>query len=278
MAPNGGYELEQHLVCVLSDGHFVIAQRGNTPDFELMPESQAAKILQFMTDPYYKNLAIAINQYWAVQEEEGVNFSLSTGTVAAQSAPGMLIVLNLAQNITRVAAGVEPFPLTPNFQLEFANDLECVWTYLLDLDYDVFHLFFCHEKKIPGHLFEHVGDRDAWVPRHIMSMDMDEMVKLREENGWTLWQGDVLPALFKEIRKACAEARRRGLSPARKCPDERTLRGPGNGPPQSNGGGGGGGGGGGFDMTRYPPRPTLRSHSQYHAHHSNDEGNGHGTE
>ncbi|KAK3693875.1 hypothetical protein B0T22DRAFT_451031 [Podospora appendiculata] len=239
-----GRILEQHLVCVFVGGRFVIAQRGNSPELELSENGQGAKIFAFITDPFYEQLALAIREFWAVQAEEGNSFSLTTGTVEGESSPGMLLVETLVLNISRVAAGMKPFPIHPNFQLGFANNLECTWAYLIDLDNNVFHIFFCHEAKHPGHLFESVGGPGAWVPRHIMTMSLDEAYSLRQEKGWDLTDGGgALPAFFQEIKKACKDARKGEHRKARKCPNEKDIGNPAAGSKQAG---------------AYPPRPGLK--------------------
>ncbi|KAK4234299.1 hypothetical protein C8A03DRAFT_18773 [Achaetomium macrosporum] len=193
----------RHLVCVFWKGRWVLAQYGGSDGF---PEGRGIRILKFLSVAHnIEKLKAGLDHVYYPTEEEldaiwdecqawdanwraqhfyseygmkGVNqLYPSLASDASARILGMIARAAQTQEEDGAEDGAEKDPkkIPVQLQLEFANEsLFCEWAYVVELDKEVFEVYYGNERKHDGHRFKDVGEPDEPVPAFVCSLKFSE--------------------------------------------------------------------------------------------------------
>ncbi|EEH47601.2 uncharacterized protein PADG_03685 [Paracoccidioides brasiliensis Pb18] len=191
------------LICVFYQGRFVVAQYAN---FEGYPQGQQGlKILKFLVVPgNITRLTEGLEniKYLSIEELDEIymevsNIDRNAYAKKAESDPDFVMPVNIFKHLypsLSREAGSDILELiaqsTPEkkilhaLELEFANEsFSCEWAYVIDLDNEMFEVFFGAESKetATNKRFNDIGQKHDTVPKFIQSFAFDDLPQGKPE-------------------------------------------------------------------------------------------------
>jgi hypothetical protein len=196
------------LICVFYNGHFIIAQYSQWDGYP-DGEGQGLKILNFLLNPanieHLKNglqhiiplspenlqqLKDGIRQDMAA-EPRNVSFSKGPCKCAECNMEGFYPSLSCdtgAEILKIIAQATVEKRVPIELDLEFANDSDCEWAYVVDLDDCAFEVYAGAEmkSKSSSNRFIKIGDISDTVPTLVKSFSFTDLPTTEDEFITTL--------------------------------------------------------------------------------------------